>query len=77
MSQGQTGRTAAQAVVDTLVRHNLPTMFALPGVQNDHFFDALHGALDRLRVIHPRHEQGAAFMAALPGARPRSPRPRR
>jgi acetolactate synthase-1/2/3 large subunit len=63
MAQGQAGRTAAQAVVDTLVAHELPTMFALPGVQNDHFFDALHSALDQIRIIHPRHEQGAAYMA--------------
>ena len=56
-------RTAARAVVDTLVRHKLPTLFALPGVQNDHFFDALHSAIDDIRIIHPRHEQGAAYMA--------------
>ena len=55
--------TAGQAVVATLVEQKLPTLFALPGVQNDHFFDALHGALDRIRVIHTRHEQGAGYMA--------------
>src|SRR6202000_2651888 len=34
-----------------------------PGVQNDHLFEALFRASDRLRTIHTRHEQGAAYMA--------------
>jgi acetolactate synthase-1/2/3 large subunit len=55
--------TAAQAVVKTLVANGLRTLFALPGVQNDHLFDALHDAQDQIRIIHPRHEQGAAYMA--------------
>jgi acetolactate synthase-1/2/3 large subunit len=55
--------TAAEAVVATLVRNRLPTLFALPGVQNDHLFDALHPAQDRIRIVHTRHEQGAAYMA--------------
>jgi len=29
----------------------------------DHFFDALYGAKDRIRLIGTRHEQGAAYMA--------------
>jgi acetolactate synthase I/II/III large subunit len=32
-------------------------------LQNDPLFDALHGFSDRLRTIHTRHEQGAAYMA--------------
>src|SRR5262249_44794016 len=35
----------------------------LPGVQNDALFEALYDAGDAIRVIHPRHEQGAAYMA--------------
>jgi acetolactate synthase I/II/III large subunit len=35
----------------------------LPGVHNDRLFDAAHKASGRLRVIHPRHEQTAAYMA--------------
>src|SRR5262249_55611448 len=48
---------------------------ALPGVHNDHFFDALYKAGNRLRTIHSRHEQGAAYMAlgaALATARPQA-----
>lgn len=55
--------TTAQAVVEGLLRHGIRTVFALPGYHNDPLFDAFHGARDRLRVIHPRHEQAAGYMA--------------
>jgi acetolactate synthase-1/2/3 large subunit len=55
--------TAAEALVTTLADQGIDLMFALPGVQNDHLFDALHGVQDRMRLIHTRHEQGAAYMA--------------
>jgi len=53
----------AQAVVAGLLANGIDTLYALPGVQNDAFFDALYHAQNRLRVIHTRHEQGAAYMA--------------
>jgi acetolactate synthase-1/2/3 large subunit len=53
----------ADAVVESLLRHGIDTVYCLPGVHNDHFFDALHAAQDRIRVIHTRHEQTAAYMA--------------
>ena len=55
--------TAADAVIATLIGHGLDTIYALPGVQNDFLFEALFGAQDRLRTVHTRHEQGAAYMA--------------
>jgi acetolactate synthase-1/2/3 large subunit len=55
--------TTAEAIVASLIRHGLDTVYALPGVQNDHLFDALFKAQDRIRVVHTRHEQGAAYMA--------------
>src|ERR1700677_3669997 len=55
--------TTAEAVIETLLAHGIDTLFALPGVHNDHLFDAAHKASDRIRVIHPRHEQTAAYMA--------------
>src|SRR5512142_2365787 len=58
-----TEMTAAEAAVATLIAHGLDTVYALPGVHNDHLFDALQRAGDRLRVVHTRHEQGAAYMA--------------
>ena len=55
--------TAADAVVEGMIAHGLGTIYALPGVQNDFLFEALFRAGDRMRVIHTRHEQGAAYMA--------------
>jgi acetolactate synthase-1/2/3 large subunit len=63
----------AQALVAGLIANGLDTLYALPGVQNDPFFDALYHAQNRLRVIHARHEQGSATMAlgaALATGRP-------
>jgi len=65
----------ADAVVESLVRHGIDTLYCLPGVHNDHLFDALHGAEGRIRVIHTRHEQTAAYMAlgaALATGRPQA-----
>jgi acetolactate synthase I/II/III large subunit len=53
----------AEAVVGSLIAHGLQTLYALPGVHNDHLFDALFKASDRIGVVHTRHEQGAACMA--------------
>jgi acetolactate synthase-1/2/3 large subunit len=67
--------TTAEAVVDGLLRHGIDTLYALPGVHNDHLFDAAHRAGERFRVIHPRHEQTAAYMAlgaALVTGRPQA-----
>ena len=55
--------TTAEAVVASLVAHRIETLYALPGVHNDHLFDALFKASDRIGVVHPRHEQGAGYMA--------------
>jgi acetolactate synthase-1/2/3 large subunit len=55
--------TGGGALVEMLRRHGVETIFALPGVQNDALFVAFYDAGDALRVIHTRHEQGAAYMA--------------
>jgi acetolactate synthase-1/2/3 large subunit len=55
--------TTAEAAVDALIAHGIETVYALPGVHNDHLFDALFKAADRIRTVHTRHEQGAAYMA--------------
>ncbi len=55
--------TAAESLVSGLVRNGLSRLFTLPGVQNDHLHDALHGARERIDIVHTRHEQGAAYMA--------------
>jgi acetolactate synthase I/II/III large subunit len=55
--------TAAEAVVATLAAHGLDTVYALPGIQNDLLFEALFKFSNRIRTVHTRHEQGAAYMA--------------
>ncbi len=59
--------TTAEAMVEGMVAHGIDTVYALPGVQNDFLFEALFKAQERdqgrLRTIHTRHEQGAAYMA--------------
>jgi acetolactate synthase I/II/III large subunit len=58
-----TDMSTGEAATATLIAHGLDTIYALPGVHNDHLFDAFHRAGDALRVVHTRHEQGAAYMA--------------
>ena len=55
--------TTARAIVRSLVANGVDTVFGLPGVQLDALFNALHDERNRIRVIHPRHEQAAAYMA--------------
>jgi acetolactate synthase-1/2/3 large subunit len=67
--------TSAEAVVATLISHGIDTIYAVPGVQNDLLFDALFKASDRIRTVHTRHEQAAAYMAlgaALATGRPQA-----
>ena len=58
-----TEMTGGEALVEMLRRHGVDTVFALPGVQNDALFAALYDARNAIRVVHPRHEQTAAYMA--------------
>jgi acetolactate synthase I/II/III large subunit len=65
--------TGGEAVTRELLEFGFETIFALPGVQNDALFNAFHDHRDALRVVHTRHEQGAAYMAlgaALATGRP-------
>ncbi|BBM85811.1 thiamine pyrophosphate-dependent enzyme [Candidatus Uabimicrobium amorphum] len=54
--------TGGQVVVRSLREHNIDTLFGLPGIQNDWLYNALYDE-PNIRVIHTRHEQGAAYMA--------------
>lgn len=57
--------TGGQALVKSMLANGIHTIFALPGVQLDGAFDALYDAQKAgdIRIIHTRHEQGAAYMA--------------
>jgi acetolactate synthase-1/2/3 large subunit len=55
--------SGGDAVVRSLLDHGVSTVYCLPGVQSDHLFNAMFDAGEALRVVHTRHEQGAAYMA--------------
>ena len=56
-------RTTASILLDEMVLHGIDTLYCLPGVQNDDFFDTLYDYRDRIRPVHVRHEQAAGYMA--------------
>jgi acetolactate synthase-1/2/3 large subunit len=54
--------SGGSAIVGSLLKHGIDTVFGLPGVQIYSLFDALYDAR-RIRVIGARHEQATAYMA--------------
>ncbi|WP_323000255.1 thiamine pyrophosphate-dependent enzyme [Castellaniella sp.] len=62
MSQGNK-MTGGDAIVQSLIRNGVDTLFGIPGVQTYGLFDALQRNQKRIRVITPRHEQTTAYMA--------------
>ena len=54
--------SVADLTIEALRALSIDTLFCLPGVQNDDFFNVLVDARD-IRPIVTRHEQGAAYMA--------------
>lgn len=58
-----TRMTGGDAIVDSLLRHGIDTVFGLPGVQMYGLFDAFARNANRLKVINARHEQTTAYMA--------------
>lgn len=55
--------TGGDAIVDSLLRHGIDTVFGLPGVQMYGLFDAFARNANRIRVLNARHEQTTAYMA--------------
>ena len=55
--------SGGDAVVRSLLGCGVSAIYCLPGVQSDHLFNAMFDAGDAVRVVHTRHEQGAAYMA--------------
>ena len=55
--------SGADAIIESLIANEVDTIFGLPGGQLDHLFDSVYRAGDQIRLIHTRHEQGAAYMA--------------
>ena len=54
---------AAEVTIKTMVANGMDTLYCLPGVQNDDFFDALMRSGAPMRPVHTRHEQATAYMA--------------
>ena len=54
--------TGAQALIRSLAREGVEVVFALPGVQIMHAFDALYHE-PGIRLVLVRHEQSVAYMA--------------
>jgi acetolactate synthase-1/2/3 large subunit len=55
--------STGEAIVDALLRDGVDTVFGIPGVQTYELFDAIGRASDRIRLVAPRHEQTASYMA--------------
>src|SRR5262245_19022074 len=55
--------TGGQALVQSLKRESVETLFGIPGIQLDWAYDALHAERESIRVVHCRHEQATAYMA--------------
>ena len=55
--------TCSDAIVKTLIKKGVDTIFGIPGAQTYHFFDALYRHRDQITTYVSRHEQGAAYAA--------------
>ena len=62
----------ATLAVKALIANGIDQLYCLPGVQNDHFFNALFDHTDMITPIQTRHEQGAAYMATGAAQKARS-----
>ncbi len=54
---------ASDVLVERLIAWNVDTIFGLPGDGINGVLEALRKAKDKIRFIHVRHEESAAFMA--------------
>src|ERR687883_546399 len=54
---------AADGLVDRLIDWGVDTIFGLPGDGINGIMEALRTRQDRIRFVHVRHEEAAAFMA--------------
>ena len=55
--------TAADILVETLMDWGVDTVFGLPGDGINGIIEAFRKRQDKVRFIHVRHEESAAFMA--------------
>lgn len=55
--------TGGGAIIKSLLKHDIDTIFGLPGGQTYELFDAIYQEDGAIQVINARHEQGVAYMA--------------
>src|SRR6201994_1901313 len=55
--------TASDVLVDTLIDWGVDTIFGIPGDGINGVVEALRKRQDKIKFIHVRHEESAAFMA--------------
>ena len=55
--------SGAEALIKSVRRYDVDTIFGLPGGQTYHLFDAVYNEGDAIRIFNSRHEQGVAYMA--------------
>lgn len=55
--------SCADAIVESLIAHDVDTIFGLPGAQTYALFEALRLRRGQIQFIGSRHEQGSAYMA--------------
>ena len=61
------GETAADVLVETIIRWGVDTVFGIPGDGINGIIEALRTRQDRVRFFQTRHEEAAAFMACAYG----------
>ena len=54
---------ASDVLVEKLIEWGVDTIFGLPGDGINGTMESLRKAQDKIRFIHVRHEESAAFMA--------------
>ncbi len=57
----------ARLLVDCLIKHKVDYVFGIPGAKIDSVYEALRASSDKIKLIVCRHEQNAAFIAAMYG----------
>ena len=57
----------ASLLVDCLEKHEVELIFGIPGTKIDSVFEVLRKERSKIRLVVCRHEQNAAFMAAMYG----------
>src|SRR5438067_10900433 len=56
-------RTGGDILVEALIEWGVDTVFGLPGDGINGIMEALRTRRDKIRFVHVRHEEAAAFMA--------------